>query len=51
MGVLWGLLHYGTPSDYAWDVITGVSAGAINTGGISTWPTGSEYDMTEWMSE
>ena len=50
-GVMWGLSHYGTPSDFAWDVVSGVSAGAINTGGIATWPTGSEVEMTEWLSE
>ena len=31
MGVLWGLTHYGTPSDFTWDVVTGISAGSINT--------------------
>ena len=45
-GVMWGLTHYGTVSDYAWDVVSGVSAGAINTGGIATWATGTEYEMT-----
>ena len=30
-GVVWGLTHYGDPSDYYWDVHTGVSAGSINT--------------------
>ena len=49
-GVIWGLSHYGTASDFAWDVVSGVSAGAINTGGIATWPTGSEVEMTEWLS-
>ena len=49
-GVMWGLLHYGNPEDYAWDVVSGISAGAINTGGIATWPTGTEYEMTEWLS-
>lgn len=50
-GVMWGLLHYGNPEDFAWDVVSGISAGAINTGGIATWPTGTEYEMTEWLSE
>lgn len=50
-GVMWGLVHYGTASDFAWDVVSGVSAGAINTGGIATWPTGSEVEMTEWLSD
>ena len=31
-GVIWGLLHYGDPADFAWDVVSGISAGAINTG-------------------
>ena len=49
-GVIWGLSHYGTASDFAWDVVSGVSGGAINTGGIATWPAGSEVEMTEWLS-
>ena len=50
-GVIWGLAHYSSdPSDFAWDVVSGVSAGAINTGGIATWPAGSEVEMTEWLS-
>ena len=49
-GVIWGLLHYGDPSEFAWDVISGVSAGSINTGGAAVWATGDEYAMTEWLS-
>ena len=49
--MIWGLLHYGDPSDYTWDVVSGVSAGAINTGGIATWATGTELEMSEWLSE
>ena len=30
-GVIWGLTQYGDPTDYYWDVLTGVSAGSINT--------------------
>lgn len=48
---MWGLLHYGNPEDYAWDVVSGISAGAINTGGIATWATGTELEMTEWLSD
>ena len=51
VGVMWGLLHYGNPADFAWDTVSGISAGSINTCLIATWPTGSEYEMTEWMSE
>ena len=49
-GVIWGLVHYGEPTDYTWDVVTGVSAGAINTSGIATWAPGTETEMTEWLS-
>ena len=39
-GVLWGLLNYGNPSDYTWDVVTGVSAGSINSSALAGWPVG-----------
>lgn len=51
-GVIWGLSHYAEdPADFAWDTVSGVSAGSINSGGIATWPTGSEIEMTEWLSD
>lgn len=50
-GVLWGLLHYGNPEDYAWNVVTGVSAGAINTGATAVFATGDELAMTEMISD
>ena len=49
-GVLWGLLHYGDKADFEWDVVTGVSAGALNTCMISTYATGEETEMTEFLS-
>ena len=51
-GVVWGLLHYGDPDLYRWDVFTGVSAGSINAGMFSVWPKGKEVQMSEnvsWM--
>ena len=51
-GVVWGLLHYGNPDYYRWDVFTGVSAGSINAGMFSAWPKGKEVEMSEnvsWM--
>lgn len=45
-GVLWGLVNYGDPADFQWDVVTGVSAGAINTGLIVMYPPGEEVAMT-----
>ena len=49
-GVIWGLLRYGTPEDFAWDVTSGISAGSINSSGIATWAPGTEFEMTEWLS-
>ena len=46
-GVMWGLAHYAeNPEDFAWDVISGVSAGGINTGFTAGWAPGTEQEMT-----
>ena len=50
-GAMWGLLHYGEPSDFAWNNVSGVSAGAINTSYTAVWPTGEELEMTEKLSD
>ena len=50
-GVVWGLTHYGNPSDFTWDVISGVSAGSINAGGIVLFDVGDEVTMSEWLSD
>ena len=34
-GILWGLVNNGNPTDFAYDVTTGVSTGAINTASIA----------------
>ena len=49
-GVIWGLLHYGDPEEFAWDVISGISAGALNTGLMSVWAQGDEFAMSENLS-
>ena len=48
---MWGLTHYGNPEDFAWDVITGVSAGAINTAATSVFAVGDEVKMSEFVSD
>jgi len=50
-GILWGLVNYGNPADYQWDVVTGVSAGAINTGAIVMFAPGDEIAMTQFLSD
>jgi len=39
-GILWGLMHYGNPEDFQWDVVSGVSAGAINSSAVVLFPKG-----------
>jgi len=48
-GVIWGLLHYGNPDEYKWDVVSGVSAGSVNTAGIGVWAPGEELKGSEWL--
>lgn len=50
-GVIYGLVHNGDPADFAWDVVTGISTGSINSGPIATWATGTEVEMSEWLSD
>ena len=49
-GVIWGLLHYGNPKDYKYDVLSGVSAGSINSAGLSGFKIGQELAFSEWLS-
>jgi len=49
-GVMWGLTHYGNPEDYYWEVMTGVSAGSINTAGGAAFAPWESPEMSEWLS-
>lgn len=48
---MWGLAHYGDPTDYYWDVVSGISAGAINAAGLAGWKPEQVLEMTEYLSE
>jgi predicted acylesterase/phospholipase RssA len=53
-GALYGMLRSQNDSKttkFAYDVVTGVSIGAINTAGVSLWKPGSEWDMVDWLSD
>ena len=50
-GVIWGWTHYGNPEDFQWDVVTGISGGAINTGAMSMWAPDQALEMSEWISD
>ena len=46
-GVLWGLLNYGNPDDYKWDVVTGVSIGSVNSAYLAMYEVGDEKNAVE----
>ena len=51
-GVLYGLFHNAPDKDqYRYDVLSGVSAGSINSAMISTFPVGQEEQMLDFLSE
>ena len=50
-GVNYGLVHYGDPDRYKWDVVSEVSAGSINSAGIGVWAPGDEVKGSEWLTE
>jgi predicted acylesterase/phospholipase RssA len=37
------------PEEVKYQVLSGVSAGSINLGGLATWEIGEELNATEWM--
>ena len=51
-GVLYGLINNASdPVDYQYDVVTGVSAGAINTIALAGWELGKEKEMVSWLCD
>lgn len=50
-GVIYGFMHEGNPDDFQWDVVTGISGGAINACGMSVWAPEDGLKMSEWLSD
>ena len=51
-GVLWGMINADEDkSKYEYDVVTGISAGAINAAGVSLFKKGNELEMVSKISE
>ena len=48
-GVIYGMAHILPEEDLLWDVVAGVSTGALNAGGISVWPIEKPREMSEWL--
>ena len=49
-GVVYGFAHYGESSDYWWDSVTGVSAGAINSVMNCAWAPDDVINFSESLS-
>ena len=50
-GILWGLAHYGNPDDFAYDVVSGISAGSINTAGMAGFEPSDIQANAQWISD
>ena len=50
-GVIWGLTHYSNPADFSYDVLSGISAGAMNAVAMAGFAKGQEAVMSEWLSD
>ena len=50
-GVIYGMINNGNKKDFEWDVLSGVSAGSINTMIVSGYPIGQEEQMATYLSD
>jgi predicted acylesterase/phospholipase RssA len=50
-GVIWGFAHYGDPEQFQWDVVSGISAGAINTGALSIFDKSNVVEMADFVAD
>ncbi len=49
-GVIYGLTHLLKEDQVRWDVVSGVSTGALTGGGVSVWPPEKPVEMSEWLT-
>ena len=50
-GMLYGFAHSANPQDFYYDVITGISAGAINTAGLAGFAPSDVIAASEFLSD
>lgn len=51
VGVIYGLVNNGDPKDFEYDVVSGVSAGAMSTLVFAGWEKGTEKELAQWGSD
>ena len=49
--MLWGLVNYGEESDFYYDVVSGVSAGALNSAGIAGFEPNDVKNAAQFLSD
>ena len=50
-GAFWGLLNYGNPDDFRYDVLSGISVGSVNAIALVGWKIGDELKAAQWISD
>jgi predicted acylesterase/phospholipase RssA len=50
-GVIYGFAHSANPEDFYYDVVSGISAGSINTAALAPWAPEDIVAATEFISE
>ena len=48
---MWGLMNYGNPSDFEYDVVSGISAGAINAAGLAGFAAKEGPESAQFLSD
>ena len=51
VGALTGLVENMPPQELEWNIVTGISTGALNAGGVSLFPMGQEAEMVKFMQD
>ena len=50
-GILWGLANSDHPEDFHYDVMTGISAGALNTAGVAGFAPEELTEAAQFLSD
>ena len=48
-GVIWGLVNGLSAEEVNWNVVTGISTGALNSGAVAQFPMGQEKEMADFV--
>ena len=51
VGIIWGLVNHGNSSDYTYDVVSGISAGSINTAAMAGFAPEDIVENAQFLSD